>query len=97
MDNLAIVLAGVGLGLEHAAQVRIYLTAFDRDYEAMNQTYKSYFAEGRLPARTCIGVTALAVGARVEIDLVAKRPSLARSGGLGSGLIKSTILRWLRS
>ena len=74
MDNLAIVLAGVGLGLEHAAQVRIYLTAFDRDYEAMNQTYKSYFAEGRLPARTCIGVTALAVGALVEIDLVAKRP-----------------------
>ena len=41
MDNLTIVLAGVGLGVKHAAQVRIYLTAFDRDYEAMNQTYKS--------------------------------------------------------
>lgn len=74
MDNLAIVLDGLGLGLEHAVQVRIYLTEFERDYDAMNQTYKQYFAEGKLPARTCVGVTALAVGALVEIDLVAKRP-----------------------
>jgi 2-iminobutanoate/2-iminopropanoate deaminase len=29
--------------------------------------------EGRLPARTCIGVTGLARGALVEIDLLAKR------------------------
>lgn len=74
MDNLAIVLDGVGLGLEHAVQVRAYLTDFERDYATMNQTYKSYFADGKLPARTCIGVTALAVGALVEIDLVARRP-----------------------
>ncbi|NKB51151.1 MAG: RidA family protein [Rhizobiaceae bacterium] len=74
MDNLIIVLQGLGLGLEHAAQVRIYLTEFERDYAVMNQTYQAYFEPGRLPARTCIGVTALAVGALVEIDLVAKRP-----------------------
>ena len=74
MDNLIIVLKGMGLGLEHAAQVRIYLTEFERDYAAMNATYQSYFDPGKLPARTCIGVTALAVGALVEIDLVAKRP-----------------------
>ncbi len=40
----------------------------------MNLTYQSYFAAGKLPARTCIGVTGLAVGALVEIDMVAKRP-----------------------
>ena len=74
MDNLAIVLAGLGLGLEHALQMRVYLTEFDRDYAAMNDTYASYFAPGRRPARTCVGVTALAVGALVEIDLVARRP-----------------------
>ena len=74
LDNLIIVLNGMGLGLEHAAQVRIYLTQFERDYAAMNETYQSYFEPGKLPARTCIGVTALAVGALVEIDLVAKRP-----------------------
>jgi len=74
MDNLIIVLEGMGLGLEHVAQARVYITEFERDYAAMNDTYQSYFAKGKLPARTCIGVTGLAVGALVEIDMVAKRP-----------------------
>ncbi len=74
MDNLKIVLSGMGLGLENVAQARVYLTEFDRDYAAMNQMYQSYFSEGKLPARTCIGVTGLAVGALVEIDMVARRP-----------------------
>lgn len=74
MDNLIIVLEGVGLGLEHIVQARVYLTDFDRDYAVMNDTYRSYFPEGRLPARTCVGVSGLAVGALVEIDLVARRP-----------------------
>jgi 2-iminobutanoate/2-iminopropanoate deaminase len=74
MDNLILVLEGLGLGIENVAQARIYLTEFDRDYADMNAVYKSYFDEGKLPARTCIGVTGLAVGARVEIDVTAKRP-----------------------
>ena len=74
MDNLKIVLAGMGLGLENVAQARVYLTEFDRDYAAMNQMYQSYFSEGKLRARTCIGVTGLAIGALVEIDMVARRP-----------------------
>ena len=74
MDNLKIVLSGMGLGLENVAQARIYLTEFKRDYAAMNQMYQSYFSEGKLPARACIGVTGLAVGALVEIDMVARRP-----------------------
>ena len=40
----------------------------------MNETYKSYFPADRLPARTTVGVTGLARGALVEIDMVAKRP-----------------------
>jgi len=74
MENLKIVLAGLGLGLENVVQMRVYLTEFERDYAAMNETYRGFFPEGRLPARTCVGVTALAVGALVEIDCVAKRP-----------------------
>ena len=74
MDNLKIVLDGVGLGLENVVQARVYITHFERDYEVMNQAYQSYFATGKLPARTCIGVTGLAVGALVEIDVVARRP-----------------------
>ncbi len=74
MDNLIIVLNGLGLDLSHVLSCRVYLTEFARDYEVMNQTYRSYFPPGRLPARTCIGVTGLARQALVEIDMVAKRP-----------------------
>ncbi|MBT3429013.1 MAG: RidA family protein [Proteobacteria bacterium] len=73
MDNLIIVLNGLELDLSHVLSCRVYLTEFARDYEVMNQTYRSYFLPGRLPARTCIGVTGLAREALVEIDMVAKR------------------------
>jgi 2-iminobutanoate/2-iminopropanoate deaminase len=73
IDNLIIVLAGLGLGLEHVLSCRVYITEFKRDYDAMNDIYKSYFQAGKLPARTCIGVTGLARDALVEIDMVAKR------------------------
>jgi 2-iminobutanoate/2-iminopropanoate deaminase len=73
MDNLKLVLAGAGSALEQVVFARVYLTHFERDYAAMNRIYRSYFAAGRLPARTCIGVTGLARGALVEIDLLARR------------------------
>ena len=76
MDNLIIVLGELGLGLEHVVQVRAYLTHFEEDYAAMNETYASYFPADRRPARTCVGVTGLARGARVEIDMMARRPSI---------------------
>ena len=77
MDNLKIVLGGVGLRLADVVQARVYLTAFERDCAAMNDVYRTYFPRDRLPARTCVGVTALAVGALVEIDMVARRPDAA--------------------
>lgn len=77
MRNLEIVLAGLGLDLSHVLQCRCFLTAFERDYAAFNATYQTYFPQDRRPARTTVGVTALAVGALVEIDMVAKRPESA--------------------
>lgn len=73
MANLEIVLKGVGLDLSHVLQCRIYLTEFERDYAAFNEAYQTYFPQDRRPARTTVGVTALAVGALVEIDCVARR------------------------
>jgi 2-iminobutanoate/2-iminopropanoate deaminase len=73
IENLKLVLAGAGSGLDHVVFARVYLTNFERDYAAMNAIYRSYFAPGRLPARTCIGVTGLARGALVEIDLLARK------------------------
>ncbi len=73
MKNLETVLHGCGLGLRDVVSARIFLTHFDADYAAMNAVYASYFPPGKRPARTCIGVAGLAKGARVEIDLVARR------------------------
>ena len=71
MENLKTVLAGTGTNLDRAVMVRIYLTDF-ADYPAMNEEYARHFAPGRLPARTTVGVTALALGAAVEIDLIVR-------------------------
>ena len=74
MDNLKLVLGGLGLGLEQVVVARVYLLRFKEDYDAMNAAYTSYFPADRLPARTCFGVTGLARDALVEIDLIARRP-----------------------
>lgn len=74
MNNLGLILQGLELDLSHVLQVRAYLTEFERDYAGFNATYQTFFPEDRRPARTTIGVTALAVGALVEIDLIARRP-----------------------
>ena len=74
MDNLRRALAGIGAGLDHVVCVRVFLTDFERDYAAFNQLYAGYFQPDRLPARTTVGVTHLARGGIVEIDLIAHRP-----------------------
>ena len=73
MDNLQRVLRGLGAGLEQVVSVRVFLTEFERDYAPFNDIYRGYFAAGRLPARTTVGVTALARGGLIEIDMIARR------------------------
>ncbi len=70
MKNLVEVLNAAGSSLEKVIFARVYLVNFG-DFDKMNSVYASYFATDKLPARTCIGVTGLAVGASVEIDFIA--------------------------
>jgi 2-iminobutanoate/2-iminopropanoate deaminase len=74
MDNLTRVLKGCGLSLANVVCVRIFLTDFNGDYAAMNKIFSTYFADDRRPARTTVGVTALARGGIIEIDMIAFRP-----------------------
>ena len=71
MQNLQTVLRGVGTSLDRTVMARVYLTDFG-DYAAMNAEYARHFAPGRLPARTTVGVTGLALGGAVEIDLIVR-------------------------
>lgn len=75
MENLRLVLGGLGLNFEDVLFVRAYLTRFQEDYARFNATYQNFFAPGKQPARTCVGVTGLAYDALVEVDLIARRPA----------------------
>lgn len=70
MRNLETVLKGAGTSLERAVMARLYLVNFAADYPVVNRVYSAFFKEGSHPARTTVGVTALALGALVEIDLI---------------------------
>jgi 2-iminobutanoate/2-iminopropanoate deaminase len=70
MHNLETVLKAAGATLDQTVMARLYLVNFAADYPAVNRVYSAYFKEGRYPARTTVGVTNLALGAMVEIDLI---------------------------
>ncbi|MEL6666604.1 MAG: Rid family hydrolase, partial [Pseudomonadota bacterium] len=42
------------------------------EWPAFNEVYKTYFT-GNYPARSALGANGLALGARVEIECIAKR------------------------
>jgi 2-iminobutanoate/2-iminopropanoate deaminase len=73
MDNLIRVLRGCGLTLANVVCVRIFLTDFKGDYAKMNEIFSTYFAADKRPARTTVGVTDLARGGIIEIDMIAVR------------------------
>ena len=72
-ENLEAVLRAAGFALSRVVSARVFLTAFERDFEAMNAVYAGYFPADRRPARTCVGVTALVRGALVELDFIARK------------------------
>jgi enamine deaminase RidA (YjgF/YER057c/UK114 family) len=71
LANLSRVLELAGSSLDRTVQARAYLVDFSM-YDEFNAAYRKWFPE-RLPSRTCVGVSGLALDALVEIDLVAVR------------------------
>lgn len=60
-----------GLSSDDVVKVNVYLTGM-KHFEAMNEVYKTQFNEP-YPARTCVAVLELPLGADVEIEMIAKR------------------------
>ena len=69
--NLFGVLAAAGLGPQHVIKANVYLVDMN-DFAAMNAVYAAQF-EKPYPARTTVGVASLPLGARIEIELIARR------------------------
>jgi len=70
MRNLMAVLTAAGTGLTDILKVNIYLTDMG-DFPALNAIYADWLGEHR-PARATVAVAALPLGARVEMDLIAR-------------------------
>ena len=73
MDNLGRVLAACGLGFADVVKCTVMLADMG-EWRAFNEIYVGYFAPGRLPARSAFAAAALALGARVEIEAIARFP-----------------------
>lgn len=68
--NIEQALRTVGCDLSHVVKVNVYLTDM-RDFADLNAAYTAQFA-APYPARTTVAVSALPLGARVEIEVVAR-------------------------
>ncbi|KAJ3879470.1 Endoribonuclease L-PSP [Lentinula edodes] len=74
LENIAIVLKAAGSGLDSIVKANIYLTNMARDFGPMNEVYAEFFDKDKMPARTCIGVAALPMGADFEMECTAEIP-----------------------
>jgi reactive intermediate/imine deaminase len=73
MDNVGATLSYCGLGFDDVVKFTIMLADMS-EWAAFNQVYVSYFTAGALPARSAFGCSGLALGARLEIECVARFP-----------------------
>jgi 2-iminobutanoate/2-iminopropanoate deaminase len=70
LDNLSIVLAGIGLTLKSIVKTTVYLNNMD-DFQGMNKVYEEMF-QGHKPSRTTISIKKNPLNALVEIECIAE-------------------------
>jgi 2-iminobutanoate/2-iminopropanoate deaminase len=69
LENVKALLAYSGSSLERVVKCTVFLSDI-RDFAAMNAVYATYFPKDP-PARSTVGGSGLALGARVEIECMA--------------------------
>jgi 2-iminobutanoate/2-iminopropanoate deaminase len=70
-NNLFGVLKAAGLKPDDVQKVNVYLTDMN-DFTIMNEIYQKQFSQP-YPARTTIGVASLPLGAKIEIEMIARK------------------------
>jgi len=71
--NMQAVLERHGSALQHVVKCTIFLADI-AEWPAFNKVYCEYFTE-KLPARSALAASGLALGARVELECIAHIPS----------------------
>ena len=67
--NLKAIVEAAGAGMDTVVKVTIFIVDMGH-FPAINEVYKTMFSEP-YPARSCIAVSALPLGAMIEIELIA--------------------------
>ena len=71
LENIKTLLAASGASMDRVVKCTVFLVDIG-EWDRMNAVYRTYFAAGRYPARTAVGVAGLPGGARVEIECLAR-------------------------
>lgn len=69
MENLHIVLAQGGVAFDRVVKTTCFLADMN-DFESFNRVYAKYFPENP-PARSCVEVSTLPMGIKLEIEAIA--------------------------
>jgi 2-iminobutanoate/2-iminopropanoate deaminase len=70
MENIKSVLAENGLTFDHVFKATVMMADMKK-WGDFNKVYVTYFHPDRLPARSAFGASALALGAQVEVEVMA--------------------------
>jgi len=70
MENIKEGFARYGVGMDRVVKCTVFLADM-KEWAAMNEVYVTYFPAGKKPARSALGASGLALGARVEIECLA--------------------------
>ena len=71
LENIRQTLRAIGHSMDDVVKCTVMMADM-KEWDRMNAIYRTYFKEGRLPARSALGANGLALGARVEIECIAK-------------------------
>lgn len=69
LENIKIVMEEMGLSMQNAVKTTVYMTDL-KQFAAVNAIYKDWFGPD-YPARSCVEVSALPLGAQIEIEVTA--------------------------
>ncbi len=73
MENMKAILERNGSSLDYVVKCTVFLADM-KDWPVFNEVYRSFFSS-HFPARSSLGTSGLAIGARVEIECIAVVPS----------------------
>lgn len=70
MENIKRVAEAAGSSMDRLAKCTVFMADM-KEWDAMNEVYRTFFTAPNFPARSALGANGLALNARVEIECIA--------------------------